>query len=245
MVRNLGFFLIFTLFISCVDHQFINNDVIIIRVKPDPLKGLPDAGPVRFDNPAIGQRSYYVLLKASVNGATHEVVYEYGPDTLVIAITGKNASQWIMKDFLTPGSYSIQTDKGTFSFDSVFVTLLEINADSIAFTRPANDIYSTYFFIFSYDGRLAFPLALVSEPSQQNPDCSPYFYLDHEPMAYALNYTQLGQTFDHLNVYMDYSEIATDGAGLMYIYGPSSGFVRMTAYNPWGNNALGWDLIPR
>ena len=64
-------------------------------------------------------------------------------------------------------------------------------------------------------------------------------------MAYTLNYTQLGQTFEHLNIYMDYSEIATDGAGLMYVYRPSSGFVRMTAYNPWGNNALGWDLIPR
>ena len=245
MMRTLGFFLSFSFLISCIDEQTIINEVVFTTVKPDPLKGMPDAGPLQFDNPSIGQRSHYVLLRAYVDEATNKVRYEYDTDTLVVAITGKKGSEWIVKDFLTPGSYSIQTDKGTFNFDSVFVTLLDIDSDSIAFTRHASDIYSTYFFNFSYDGRLVLPRGSISEPAPQNPDCSPYFYLDAEPMVYALNYSQLGQTFDHLNIYMDYSEIETDGAGLMYVYGHSYGFVRMTAYNPWGNNALGWDLIPR
>lgn len=244
MKRLLTFILIFHILTGCVDHQSIINDIIIITVKPDPLKGLPDAGPLRFDNPAIGQRSYYAYFKAVLDLNTKAVTYEYTADTIVLAITGKKGSQWIAKDFLTPGSYSIQKKDGTFKYDSVFVTLMDIDTDSIAFTRPAPDIYSTYFFIFN-GARFAIPLAPVSEPAAQNPTCSPFFFSGSDTMAYALNYTQLGQTYDHLNIYMDFSQVEIDGAGITYAYEPPDGFVRMTWINPLIGYAGGCDLIPR
>lgn len=244
MIRPLAFVLIFSIIISCVDDQSIINEIIFITVKPDPLKGLPDAGPLRFDSPAIGQRSYYAYFKAFTDKTTGAVHYEYSTDTIVLAITGKKGDQWIVKDFLTPGSYSIQTKKGTFNYDSVFVTLMDIDTDSIAFTRPAPDIYSTYFFVFN-NARFAIPLSPVSEPAAQNPTCSPFLFFGSDTMAYALNYTQLGQTFDHVNIYMDYSEVETDGAGITYVYEPPEGFVRMTWLNPLIANAGGCDLVPR
>lgn len=245
MIQKLVFVVTLSLLIGCVDHQSVINDIIIITVKPDPLKGLPDAGPVRFDNPGIGQRSYYVYFRAIEDKTTKAVSYEYSTDTLVLAITEKKGSRWVMKDFLTAGSYSIQTKKGTFNYDSVFVTLLEIEADSMVFTRPAPDIYSTYFFTFNRNGRLSFPLPPVSDPAAQHPGCSPFFSFSSDTMAYVLNYVQLGQTFDHLNIYMDYSQVELDGAAITFVYKPSKGFVRTTWFNPMFWDAGGWDLIPR
>lgn len=244
MIRSLGFFLTFSFFVSCIDHQSIINEVVIITVKPDPLKGIPDAGPVRFDTPAIGRRSYYVYFEAEEDHNTKVVNYEYSTDTLVMAVTGKKNNQWVIKDFLTPGSNSIQTKTGTFKYDSVFVTLLDIDSDSLAFTRPASDIYSTYFFAFN-SARFVVPLSQIAEPAPQNPTCSPFLFFGSDTMAYALNYTQLGQTFDHLNIYMDYSRVEVDGGAITYVYEPPYGFVRTTWFNPLLWDAAGWDLIPR
>jgi hypothetical protein len=40
--------------------------------KENPLEGLPDKGAIRFDNPEIGQRSFYVFFKASENHSNHK-----------------------------------------------------------------------------------------------------------------------------------------------------------------------------
>jgi hypothetical protein len=64
-------------------------------------------------------------------------------------------------------------------------------------------------------------------------------------MQYTTNYTQFGQTFHHLNDFYDYHEMAFDGLGLMYAYGPSYGLVRWTWVSAWEQTiAKGWDLLP-
>jgi hypothetical protein len=243
-MRSRGLFLIMSLLISCIDHQDIVNDIKIL-VWTDPLKGLPDEGPVQFDNPVIGQRSYYVFFRAFQEAPANNVRYEYITDTLAVGISGKNATHWILKEFFTAGSYSFQTAEGGFNTDSVYVTLMQIKGDSINFIRPSPELYSTYFFYFEIVDRLAFPLSKASDPAPQNPTCSPFFDHSFSGMEYALDYAQLGQTFDHLNIHADYSRIESDGPGLMYVYGSSHGFVRRTGFNPWTGEAAGWDLIPR
>lgn len=218
--------------VSCSD------DGPVSEKKQDPLEGLPDAGPVRFDNPVIGQRSYYIYFHAFNKTDTEDIRFEYTTDTLVMAVTGKESGRWTLKEFITDGSTFL-------SSDTVFTLSLQIESDSASFADPSDGRYYSNFFGIPPGGSIKFPMSLIAEPSKENPTCSPFASLYSNDMEFARNYTQFGQTFDHLNIYQDYTETVTDGLGLMYVYSPSDGFVRMTVFNPWvSEKVTGWDLIP-
>jgi hypothetical protein len=212
--------------------------VPINEQRPDPLAGLPDKGPVSFDQPAIGQRSYYVNFRAFNKTATEDVRFEYSTDTLVMAVTGRESDRWILKEFITEGSTSLPSD-------TIFTLSLRIESDFASFSEPSGGSYYSNFLAIRYGESIKFPMLLIAEPSKENPTCSPFASINSNEMEFARNYTQFGQTFDHLNIYQDYTATATDGAGFMYVYSPINGFVRMTVFNPWVYEpVIGWDLIP-
>jgi hypothetical protein len=217
-----------------------SNDapVPIVEEKIDPLKGLPDEGPVRFDNLIIGQRSYYIYFRAFNKTDTEDIRFEYKTDTLVIAVTGKESDRWILKEFITEGSTF-------FSSDTVFTLSLRFESDVALFAEPSDGSYYSNFFAIRNGESIGFPMILIAEPSKENPTCSPFASINSNEMEFARNYTQFGQNFEHVNIYQDYTATATDGPGLMYVYSPADGFVRMTVFNPWVyDQVTGWDLIP-
>jgi len=212
----------------------------------DPLEGLPDKGPVRFDNPEIGQRSYYTFFEATEDNSSHEVSFNYTADTLVLAITGQESGKWIVKEFLTQASNSKTSDDGYWSSvpDSVIVRYLEFENDSVYFSKPTEADPFSFVFV---GNKITLPLSPVDDPAPLNPDCLPMFGLGSTIwMQYTVNYSQHGQTFDHLNNYFDYRAMTYDGLGFMYAYEPSYGIVRWTWVSYWSwDQANGWDLIPK
>jgi len=227
---------------SSDDPQVIEEP---LKVPDHPLKGLPDRGPIRFDDPQIGQRSHYVFFKATENNNTHDINFDYIPDTLVLAITDKEGDKWIVKEFLTNGSNSKTSADGawvTFAH-SVLVRHLAVNSDSAYFLKPAGADPFSFVFV---GGSRRIPLKPVGDPAPLNVGCLPEIdYASTLWMEYTVDYSQFGQTFQHLNNYFDYRPMATDGSGFMYAYGPSFGLVRWTFVNYWElDYALGWDLIP-
>jgi len=213
--------------------------------RENPLEGLADKGAIRFDKPEIGQRSFYVFFKASVDHSTHQISFDYLTDTLVLAITGQEADKWIVKEFLTAGSNSATTDDGGWAnvADSVGIRHLKVDADSAYFSKPQGN-YS-FSFVFVGASR-TIPLKPVGDPAPLNVDCLPEFdFASTVWMQYTVNYSQFGQTFQHLNNYFDYRPMSTDGLGFMYAYGPSFGMVRWAWVSYWSlDEADGWDLIP-
>jgi hypothetical protein len=239
-MRILVTLVIFSIVSSCTDEE------PVVKKWRDPLEGLPDKGPLRFDEPAIGQRSYFVSFRATNDFTTEEVQYEYVGDTLVLAITGKQSDYWILNEFITQGSSSRLSLEDDSVLDSVYVTTLRIDSDSVYFGDPSGKSYFSNFFGIPANSLFKLSLALVTESAKENPTCSPFLSRNADSMEFSLNYIQLGQTYVHLNVYGDNSMTATDGPALMYVYAPSYGFVRMSAINPWvSDRAAGWDLTSR
>jgi hypothetical protein len=234
VIRVVAIIALITLSNSCSDDA----PVPLSEERPDPLNGLPDAGPVRFDNPVIGQRSYYVFFRAYNKTDTEDIRFEYTTDTLVMAVTGKESDRWILKEFITEGSTFL-------SSDTVFTLSLRIESDAASFSGPSDGSYYSNFFAIRHGESIKFPMVLIAEPSNENPTCSPFASINSNEMEFSRNYTQFGQTYEHVNIYQDYSATATDGPGLMYVYSPANGFVRMTVFNPWVYDPVtGWDLIP-
>lgn len=206
----------------------------------DPLLGLPDLGPVRFDAPAIGQRSYYAYFTL-MSGEE----FNYSGDTIVLAITGINPSGWVLKEFLTNQSVSkTKSENQTWKVfaDSIFVSNLNIQSDSIVVTRPAEFAYNTFSLVGK---RNAFQLVSVPDSEPFNAECLPLFgYASTRWVEYCTNFNNLGTTYTRLNLHFDYRDMATDGFGFMYVYSPSFGFVRLTWISYWDlNKVRGWDLV--
>lgn len=212
----------------------------------NPLTGLPDKGPIQLDNPIVGQRSYYLYFTAINKDAT--VSFSYPGDTLIVGIAGFESNQWVIKEFLTEGSVSRKnkSNSGPGSWkgyaDSVFLSNMKIDADSIYLSRPKTRAYNS----FAFAGRnWAFQVSQVADTEPLNITCSPAFrYGSTVWIEYTKTYKQHGKTFDRLNIHHDYRDMATDGFGFMYGYDLPHSFVRISWVSYWElNKANGWDLI--
>ncbi|MBA4055251.1 MAG: hypothetical protein C0490_11100 [Marivirga sp.] len=212
----------------------------------DPLNGLPDEGPVSFINPAVGQRSYYVLFEADFIRSNGSVDFRFKPDTLVFAITDKESEAWVVTEFLTKGSNSRLTPEDSYwgSWgDTLFLSYFQFESDSIHFYKDPEKLFVS----FAFPREQKFPLQLVSDEYPKNPNGLPLFGgAGTRWMEFTLNYTVLGKTFDRLNMYFNYIEMTGDGHGFTHVYGPSDGLVRTAWVNAWTmDHATGWDLLPR
>ena len=97
MFKSLLILLLLSVLLGC-SLEVDNPEYIIVNSFQDPLKNLPDLGPVRFDEPSPGQRSYYIMFEAIKEGYTEDakvkLEYDYS-DTLVLAITeGEHPGPW-------------------------------------------------------------------------------------------------------------------------------------------------------
>ena len=211
----------------------------------NPLEGLPDEGPINFQNPSIGQRSRFVLFEAEYKRPAGDVVFNYLTDTLVIAITGKKSEDWIIKEFLTEGSASrlpIEDTYWGFMADSVFLSYLHLDADSIYFYRAPQQ----WFITFAFHQDQKFPLSLVSDDFPENPNGLPLFGSSGiRWMEFTKDFVRPGKSFDRLNMYFNYIEMRGDGHGYTYLYSPSDGLVRIAWISAWHlDDAAGWDWVP-
>lgn len=220
------------------------SDEFIPEVTKDPLEGLPNLGPIRFDSPAVGQRSYYAYFKAIDEG--ENVAFNYTGDTVVLAITNSINSGWEVKEFLTSKSVSkvnrTSQQLWTGFADSVFVSNLNFQSDSLIISRAAQAAY----FSFLLPGqRISLQSFLVSEAEKNNPECLPLFgYASNRWVEYSANFVNFGRVYGRLNIHFDYRDMTTDGLGFMYAYSPSDGFVRLTWVSYWGLSvANGWDQV--
>ncbi len=227
---KLCFYLIIVSFIvSCTTEP-------IEPVENDPLKDLPNLGPIRFDAPAIGQRNKYVYF----TGTKDDISFSYTGDTVVLAITGTSSAGWILSEFLTPKSDL----KATSSYaDSIFTRTLTIRTDSIIITKPTQYAYNSFFL---YGERLAFQAFPVPDTEPYNEKCRPLFeYSINKWVEYSSNFNHSGTTFSKVNIYFDYRAMSGDGTGLMHAYDPTKRFVRIAWVSYWDlYKVRGWDLLP-
>lgn len=241
------FALAFTL-LRCADPEPPPIDPVPEEEEPkefiDPLAGVPDEGPVSFENPVVGQRSYYVLFEAVKTG--DNIDFQYKPDTLVFAITKKLSEAWEVTEFLTKGSNSRVNPENSYWGnwgDTLFLSYLQLELDSIHFYKDPEKLFVS----FAFPREQKFPLQLVSDKYPNNPNGLPLFGASGTRwMEFTLSYTVFLKTFDRLNMYFNYTEMSGDGHGFTHVYGPSDGLVRTAWVSFWSSEkAVGWDLIPR
>ena len=206
--------------------SFSDNSIVEPVTFIDPLEGLADEGAISFKDPAIGQRSSFIFYVATYAPSTGNVDFKYESDSLVIAITGKEFEKFIIKEFLSEGSYSrhnrTNSSWGSMA-DSILVSHLLLEEDSICISRRPGYFQPT--FIFRTEQK--FPFQIASDAFPENQGGLPLFQITESRwLEYVKNFSRPGKTYDRLNVYFDYRDMRTVGIGHMHIYGQGDGLVR-------------------
>ncbi len=196
-------------------------------------------GPVRFDQLTVGQRSRYLFFICDHYGSPAQGTQTYAPDTLQLVVAGQDGDGFRIEESLTPGSASLHGAMNVLDPDSTYTYWLQIVGDSLwvdARTRSR---------IFWAPTERYYPLAPVAGPETQFVGWQPDLrYHESLVTAYVRDHTQLGQSFDRLNLLMDNRAMQYDAAGDLFAYAADHGLVRWASYSWWTRGGTGWDLVP-
>jgi len=86
--------------LSCSDEPDPEPRFVSVYSK-SPIADLPDMGLINFNDPQVGQRSYYLFTSAEYFPVEHKTVYHTSIlDTLVIAIAEQRNNKWVVREFI-------------------------------------------------------------------------------------------------------------------------------------------------
>ncbi|MEM6800598.1 MAG: hypothetical protein AAF696_04290 [Bacteroidota bacterium] len=179
----------------------------------------------------VGQKSTYLFYNIPYDPNNGAGQLSYTGDTAWLSINNQLMDRFEMKV-----TYSKDAEVDTYFFSSV--------NDSIRIERDPNSSGPHRLLPFSMlPIRLSMKdfngpqLNASFESIAQNcstPTCN----------AYLSNHEQLGESYDRLNIYADYSDMAFDGPGYHMFYSEMYGMVRMASINAWTREEAGWDFLP-
>lgn len=212
-------------FVACKDPN----------VGPDDNQNpIDDAGYIRFDSPAVGQKSSFIHFVANGYWEKTPMPISYTRDTIHWEITKQiNKYTFEITERLS-GTYfgedasnsAPAVIKLTIATEGVILTTNNITSSPLLGNRDTVELAlnTTKEYTFK-EWRIG-----------DNSETSPYF-------GYVSNYMANDYSYDRLDIYSDFTPTNYDGVGLLFAYNPKYGMVRHYAMNPWLGDISGFDLI--
>lgn len=207
----------------------------------DPARPAPEGGPVRFDQPALGQRSLYLFFSCDHYGSPAQATQTYAPDTLQLLVVRREGDEFRLEESLTPGSASRHGATNVTDPESTYTYTLRVAGDSLRVQEHTRSrIFSTWRGIKS-----TYPLVPIAGPETHFAGWQPELpYHESLVTASVRDHTQQGQHYERLNLVMDNRGMQVDGPGCFFAYAQEQGLVRWAFYSWWTRAGHGWDLLP-
>lgn len=216
----------------------------IVSCKKDPP--IIDEGiqKINFNNPEVGQISKYLLLSGENIKHTANTRYEYIQDTMVAEIVEQEGDKYLIKEYLTLGSASLNGENHVSFPDSTIYYFLVKNPDMIRIENTDRRLVSRIFFLRSaqtegleteefHDLKIEMPSWKPSIPFTTN-------YIN----AYLEAFELFGESYEHLNVTIENRPMQNRSSGYTHVYSMKTGLVRSSTYSSLTSQGFGWDLIP-
>ncbi len=219
------------------------------NVEPPQEEVPPKPNYIRFDSMAVGQRSRYVFFE---HGSDFAASPTYLPDTLVLDIAGQEGTEFLIKEYLTPGSASVKgiaTHPWPLRADSVFTYWLRVEESELRLRRPYNRPWNVGSRLFVTPNQY-WPLKYFFNTQLKMGGWAPLITYDflttsgHFKKGYTTDCVIFGRQFDHLNFIYDDTQGPTDGPSFHFLYAKKYGIVRWTNSSFWDWTGAGWDLLP-
>lgn len=203
------------------------------------------AGKISFQDPQVGQRSMYVSLVGDDYKQLNNHHFEYLADTLIAEIMEKDTAGYLVREYLTSGSASLNGASYVAFADSTIYYYLRFEQDEIHIKNLHPRLTSRlFFFNTSVDESL---------PMQDFTDLQVEFkgwktnipYSTNLYKAFVVDYRQFDAVYDRLNVMIDNRPMKNRGAGHTHVYSAKHGLIRSCQYSWYTSKGFGWDLLPQ
>lgn len=199
----------------------------------------PSYQKIDFNNPKIGQKCYYQYFIGENYSNPDSVDFNYYRDTLIVEITAKEGSYYIVKESITP---KIEQDTVKWIIpnrDSIFNYKITIIGDTLYFTGINNDNFSSHLLnkIKSLYLKQIQDTVFLIKGWKTDPNCTCSL------QGYTSSAVIYNRPYSLLNVILDNDAMASDGPGYTIIYSGLYGIVRSFTVNPWIDSGAGWDLM--
>ncbi len=199
---------------------------------------------ISFEHPQVGQKSLYLLLKGEDYKSNHNFNFSYVNDTLAAEIVAKNEKGYLVKEYLTPGSASLNGENNVAFADSAIYYYLDFQGDLLFLHQVQERLTSRiYFFQFSNEqflllaGRRELQVGIKGWKTDLP-------YSTDKIDAFTSNMELLNAQYDTLNIAIDNRPLKTREPGFTHIFSKKYGLVRSSHYSWYTSKGFGWDLLP-
>jgi heat shock protein HslJ len=200
-------------------------------IGPDDGKPLGNAGQIKFETPAVGQKSTYIHFYAQAYWGQTPSPLHYTQDTITWEIVKQiDAKTFSIRETLSGTYFTNQTSQQQYTLVKDGATILIYGNNGA--TSP----------LLGYQDSLVLTL---SNPIEIN---FIKWKIDDNIgssrlRGYVRNYLALGKKYDKLDIYTDLTPMTYDGSGAVFIYNAEFGLVRSYFINPWTAEVNGFDLL--
>lgn len=198
---------------------------------------------ISFANPVVGQTSFYRGVYRNLHENGQESTYAPVNDTLVVWIAEDlGSNKYLFLETFTEGSENDEiAHRDTIGY------VVDLSDPDVLQLRQIEDdpFISSYSYLFDSADRSFSLLRLTENEATINGyDISLPFdnEIGYLP-GYTENYELLGNTYEHLNVFINEEDMAFDGNGITLLYSAKNGIVQAFVYNGFSGIGIGWELL--
>jgi hypothetical protein len=217
--------------------------LLFISCQKDEVAHSKPAEKINFQSPEVGQASRYLLLRGDDYKNNANSSFSYLPDTLAIEIVEKHRDTLLLKEYLTPGSVSLNGQNNVAFADSTIYYDLLLESDMLYLRNRHFRMTSRLFFLPSPPEGLSLRAYDNLEVAFQGWKTE-LPYATNLQTAFAENFELLGVMYDHLNILIDNRAMKNKSQGCTHVYSRKHGLVRSSQYSWYTGKGYGWDLLP-
>lgn len=209
---------------------------------PEMEDPVTSAGPIRFDQLSVGQRSRYIGLEAENYHSGDGSEFTYSDDTLVLEIVGQDAQGFKVAETLH--YVDSVSNWHEYDRDSTYLYYLTVIGDTLRLTPVGAPYFRSRLFVY-YASSDGLPLANFGDMEVAIKGWKTDLpYCECRKTGFTKDYTLFGESYPLLNVLLDNTSMQVDGPGHTYVYSAEDGVVKFSQYSWWTSTGYGWDLLP-
>ena len=215
---------------------------LLASCKKDPTEPVQTGNNIQFDNLAVGQQSKYLGLLGEKYFESTWDDFVYTDDTLVLEVVSHdNLGFKVAESLHYVGDVEpwMAQEK-----DSVYYYYLNVVNDSLKVQPIGTNFVQSRIWTYMVENNGLPLLPIQTQKVQIQGWKTDLSYCECYREGYTENYTLFGELYDRLNVVVDNTPMALDGAGSTYAFSGKHGAVRFSTYGWWTQSGYGWDLLP-
>lgn len=212
----------------------------------EPIVVINPHGNINLTNPKIGQQSRYVLFRGEDIKDNENFNYEYLPDTLAVEIVAEDENGYMVKEFLTAGSRSLNGENNVAFADSTWYYYIYVDQEDESLkVKQRGNYYRTRLFFLYNENERGLSTQQIASPTTEIMGWKTSLPFAKELVSARVNdFNVFGQQYESLNVVIDNRPMQESLPGSTHVFSLEEGLIRSAEYSDFDGRGYGWDVLP-